>query len=159
MSVEREAKILAELILGEDVEVKLAEQALRRLKVKAENGEAFQEAIVTALDELVTALDSSPIPGSQQVFAVAETLSQALLLATEDVPRSPSEILTENLPDELETVHTYEPVKDGVHTIPVPKGWSIEQSWEAVSRGEGLPAEAVEWVRVEVKDGKMTRRK
>lgn len=156
MSVERETKILAELILGEEVEPGLAEQALRRLKLKAENGEMFKEAIVTALDELVTALDS-PVPGSQQIFAVAETLSQALLLANEDVPRSPSEILTENLPAELEAVWEREKVEDGIHTIPVPKGWSIEQAWEAISRGEGLPAEEVAWANVEVKDGKMTR--
>jgi hypothetical protein len=26
-----------------------------------------------------------------------------------------------------------------VHTIPVPVGWSVEQAWEAVSRGAWLP--------------------
>lgn len=26
-----------------------------------------------------------------------------------------------------------------VHTIPVPVGWSIEQAWEAISRGAILP--------------------
>lgn len=40
-----------------------------------------------------------------------------------------------------------------VHTIPVPPGWSAEQSWEHISRGERLPVEGlteadVSWVSV-----------
>ena len=27
-----------------------------------------------------------------------------------------------------------------IHTIPVPAGWSVEQAWEAISRGDELPA-------------------
>lgn len=26
-----------------------------------------------------------------------------------------------------------------IHTIPVPNGWSVEQAWEAIRRGEPLP--------------------
>lgn len=26
-----------------------------------------------------------------------------------------------------------------IHTIPVPEGWSIEQAWEAIHRGDRLP--------------------
>jgi hypothetical protein len=26
-----------------------------------------------------------------------------------------------------------------IHTIPVPKGWSTEQAWEALRRGDTLP--------------------
>ena len=37
-----------------------------------------------------------------------------------------------------------------IHTIPVPKGWSIEQAWEAISRGDTLPTTEQSWANVEV---------
>jgi hypothetical protein len=42
-----------------------------------------------------------------------------------------------------------------VHTIAVPYGWSIEQAWEAISRGDQLPiALPVSWHNVVVSDGR-----
>jgi hypothetical protein len=154
VSADRERKILAELIAGEEVEPGLAEQALDRLHVKAEQSEQFKEAIVAALAELGLPGIGYPAPVTEAV----RVLSLALDLANEDVPRPPSEILTEGLSGEMEVVRERsEEVADGVHTIPVPKGWSVEQAWEAISRGEGLPAEEVGWANVEIRDGKMTR--
>jgi len=37
-----------------------------------------------------------------------------------------------------------------IHTIPVPDGWSIEQAWEAISRGDKLPINTQYWANVEV---------
>ena len=39
-----------------------------------------------------------------------------------------------------------------IHTIPVPYGWSIEQAWEAISRGDLLPEEEQSWAVVETDD-------
>lgn len=45
---------------------------------------------------------------------------------------------------------------DCIHTIPVPPGWTPEQAWEQISRGELLPTDYPEseqrWVSVEVAD-------
>lgn len=38
-----------------------------------------------------------------------------------------------------------------VHTIPVPEGWSTEQAWEAIKRGDTLPPPA-RWDNVNVPD-------
>jgi hypothetical protein len=43
---------------------------------------------------------------------------------------------------------------DGVHTIPVPHGWSPEQAWEAISRGELLKDPQPNWVSVIIKNGR-----
>ena len=46
------------------------------------------------------------------------------------------------------------PPPDGVHTIPVPRGWSVEQAWEAIRRGQPLPAdENGSWANVLIRDG------
>ena len=39
-----------------------------------------------------------------------------------------------------------------IHTIPVPKGWSAEQAWESIVRGEELkhPLGEPDWAVVEV---------
>ena len=39
-----------------------------------------------------------------------------------------------------------------IHTIPVPYGWSIEQAWEAIKRGDQLPDEGESWAVVETTD-------
>lgn len=36
-----------------------------------------------------------------------------------------------------------------INTIPVPEGWSIEQAWEAIRRGDELPKEIRGWANVE----------
>lgn len=46
---------------------------------------------------------------------------------------------------------------DGVHTIPVPHGWSAEQAWEAIARGEALTDPDPMWANVVVKDGRFVR--
>ena len=46
---------------------------------------------------------------------------------------------------------------DGIHTIPVPEGWSAEQAWEAIRRGDQLPEPPQAWVNCEVKDGRFVR--
>lgn len=43
---------------------------------------------------------------------------------------------------------------DGIHTIPVPHGWSPEQAWEAIRRGDPLTDEAVGWANVVIQDGR-----
>ena len=43
-----------------------------------------------------------------------------------------------------------------IHTIPVPKGWSIERAWEAISRSDQLPAPH-SWSTVAVRDGKLVK--
>ena len=42
---------------------------------------------------------------------------------------------------------------DGVHTIPVPRGWSPEQAWEAIRRGGTLTDPEPYWANVVVRDG------
>ena len=44
-----------------------------------------------------------------------------------------------------------------VHAIPVPAGWSVEQAWEAISRGDELTNPDPEWAVVEVKANRMVR--
>lgn len=44
---------------------------------------------------------------------------------------------------------------DGVHTIPVPLGWSAEQAWECIRRGVPIPNGLVAWANVRVADGRM----
>ena len=39
-----------------------------------------------------------------------------------------------------------------IHTIPVPQGWSVEQAWEAVVRGDLLPDDEKTWANVETDD-------
>lgn len=43
-------------------------------------------------------------------------------------------------------------MKAELHTIPVPSGWSVEQAWEAISRGDRLAGPRT-WVNVWVLDG------
>lgn len=43
---------------------------------------------------------------------------------------------------------------DGVHTIPVPRGWTPEQAWEAIRRGDLLTDPEPAWANVVVKDGR-----
>lgn len=43
---------------------------------------------------------------------------------------------------------------DGVHTIPVPQGWSPEQAWEAIKRGDVLTDPEPAWANVRVVDGR-----
>lgn len=43
---------------------------------------------------------------------------------------------------------------DEVHSIPVPNGWSAEQAWEAIKRGEELSDPQSEWANILVRDGK-----
>lgn len=43
---------------------------------------------------------------------------------------------------------------DGVHTIPVPRGWSPEQAWEAIKRGEKLTDPLPDWSNVLIRDGR-----
>jgi hypothetical protein len=45
-----------------------------------------------------------------------------------------------------------------IHTIPVPRGWSVEQAWEAIRRGDLLTdPEPQGWANIEVSDGVMVR--
>lgn len=46
---------------------------------------------------------------------------------------------------------------DGVHTIPVPAGWSIEQAWEAIRRGETLFDREPGWANVLVEGGRFVK--
>jgi hypothetical protein len=45
-------------------------------------------------------------------------------------------------------------VVDGVHTIPVPRGWTAEQAWEAISRGDRLTDPEPVWAHVLVVGGR-----
>lgn len=56
--------------------------------------------------------------------------------------------------------HCGSPVADNprtIHTIPVPRGWSVEQAWEAISRDDCLSDPCPSWANVEVVDGVMVR--
>lgn len=44
-----------------------------------------------------------------------------------------------------------------IHTIPVPRGWSVEQAWEAISRDDCLSDPYPSWANVETRDGKFLR--
>lgn len=46
---------------------------------------------------------------------------------------------------------------DGIHTIPVPHGMSVEQAWENISRNVALIDPNPDWVNVEVKDSRFVR--
>lgn len=46
---------------------------------------------------------------------------------------------------------------DGVHTIPVPRGWSPEQAWEAISRGDLLTDPEPCWAVVVVEAGRFVQ--
>lgn len=50
-----------------------------------------------------------------------------------------------------------EPDQLEIHTIPVPNGWSVEQAWEAISRGDRLTDPEPSWANVEVKNGQLVR--
>jgi hypothetical protein len=44
----------------------------------------------------------------------------------------------------------------GIHTFPVPPGWSPEQAWEVHSRGGLLPTdEEPNWVNLEIEGGEL----
>lgn len=43
------------------------------------------------------------------------------------------------------------------HVIPVPRGWSVEQAWEAISRGDSLTDPEPMWASVFVEDGRFVR--
>lgn len=46
------------------------------------------------------------------------------------------------------------PDSEKVHTIPVPDGWSIEQAWEVIKRGDRIPPNIpVTWANIIEKDG------
>ena len=44
-----------------------------------------------------------------------------------------------------------------IHTIPVPHGWSPEQAWEAIARGDTLTDPQPTWANVEIVDGRYHR--
>jgi hypothetical protein len=44
-----------------------------------------------------------------------------------------------------------------IHTIPVPKGWSVEQAWEAICRGTPLTDPDPSWVNVATDNGRFVR--
>jgi hypothetical protein len=44
-------------------------------------------------------------------------------------------------------------VKREIHTIPVPDGWSVEQAWEAITRGDELTDPEPMWANVLLRDG------
>jgi hypothetical protein len=49
-------------------------------------------------------------------------------------------------------------VTEEVHTIPVPKGWSVEQAWEVLRRGEKLPDSGeYGWASIVIEDGKLVK--
>ena len=37
---------------------------------------------------------------------------------------------------------------DGVHTIPVPQGWTPEQAWEAIRRADPFPTDNLNWAKL-----------
>lgn len=43
------------------------------------------------------------------------------------------------------------------HTIPVPRGWSVEQAWEAISREVELTDPCPRWANIETEDGRFVR--
>ena len=43
---------------------------------------------------------------------------------------------------------------DGVHTIPVPRGWSAEQAWQAIRDGILLKDPHPGWANIIVKEGR-----
>jgi hypothetical protein len=45
--------------------------------------------------------------------------------------------------------------QDGIHTIPVPRGWSVEQAWEAHCRGAALPADRPSSASVLIRGGRL----
>jgi hypothetical protein len=158
VSVDLQVATLRDFVDGRDTDQAIARLALDSLakiaRVSSENAEHYKEAIVACLDMF------EEVPVAESPAAVDQAvriLNQALDLATEEVPRPPAEILTENLPAEIE-VFQERSAEDGIHAVAVPEGWTVEQAWEAVARGEGVPGEGpVRWANVEVKDGKFVR--
>jgi hypothetical protein len=50
------------------------------------------------------------------------------------------------------------PDNENIHTIPVPDGWSIEQSWEVIKRGDRIPPDIpVVWANIIEKEGRLIR--
>lgn len=43
---------------------------------------------------------------------------------------------------------------NGLHVIPVPRGWSVEQAWEAISRGDLLTDADPAWGIARVVNGR-----
>lgn len=41
-----------------------------------------------------------------------------------------------------------------VHVIPVPRGWSPEQAWEAIKRGDVLTDPVPSWANVVIRGGR-----
>lgn len=49
------------------------------------------------------------------------------------------------------------PPDDGIYVIPVPDGWSVEQTYEALKHEDPLPAShGSVWVSILIKDGRFT---
>lgn len=47
---------------------------------------------------------------------------------------------------------------DGVHSIPVPIDWSVEQAWEAITRGDEMPTwRGCGWACVLVEHGRFVK--
>ena len=44
-----------------------------------------------------------------------------------------------------------------VHTIPVPRGWCVEQAWEAIRRGDTLTDPEPGWANVETVGDRLVR--
>lgn len=44
---------------------------------------------------------------------------------------------------------------DGIHTIPVPRGWTVEQAWEHIKRGDQLPDDNPTWANVLIKNNRL----
>lgn len=45
-----------------------------------------------------------------------------------------------------------------IHTIPIPKGWSPEQAWEAIKRNDvPLPQPPQWWTNIETESGRFVR--
>lgn len=42
---------------------------------------------------------------------------------------------------------------DGLHVIPVPRGWSPEQAWEAIKRGDLLTDPDPAWASIRIQGG------
>ena len=44
---------------------------------------------------------------------------------------------------------------DGIHTIPVPKGWSIDKAWDWICIGGTMSTYLVDWTNVEIRNGRI----
>jgi hypothetical protein len=114
----------------------------------------LKEGMVAALQAL-----TEPDP-SLAIYHAAKIIDETLTELREEPLRPLGEIAAEAITPEaviagVEVVR--EPPADGVHTIPVPEGWSIEQAWETINRGEGMPVDGgVRWANVKVEGGRLT---